>query len=346
MAETDSHLKFGDSDFRGPPSLYLDLKRWFVQFSALLTKNALILWRRKLSLLSFIILPSFVVLVFLMEGNDRSSSEAINNLPALPLVGLGECNVYFNDRCVRTVYSPKDDLTDAVMTSFSEANLLEMNKDVIGFNTTQSAREFVADNLGVVQYTIFFSNNSLWDTDYYSPNGGEMATNLSYVIFYNDTIDDNDPRSNAFNLNYPLLTLQKEIETAFFNTFQQLPYEGYEVNYGQFWQQQAIYINGTSNNNTTPCDWKQRPDLTSIGTIIPWVIVFSFLFMATISFYLIADERRNKLFGFLRRLGLMDSAYWLSWFLTFQILLLIACGISMIGKNISLFILLYILMVY
>jgi hypothetical protein len=66
---------------------------------------------------------------------------------------------------------------------------------------------------------------------------------------------------------------------------------------------------------------------------MPWVIVFSFLFMATITFNLIADEKRNKLFGFLRRLGLMDSAYWLSWFLVFQVMLLVACAIAMIGKK-------------
>jgi hypothetical protein len=65
----EEELRFGKSEFRGPPSLTMDLKRWFVQFCALFLKNVLILYRRKLSVLCFLILPSFVVLAFLMEQN-------------------------------------------------------------------------------------------------------------------------------------------------------------------------------------------------------------------------------------------------------------------------------------
>jgi hypothetical protein len=219
-----------------------------------------------------------------------------------------------------------------------------MGKDVMGFNSTETAQSYVASNLGTVQYTIFFSNMSLWETSYMSPLNVAIPTNMSYVIFYNDTQDDNDPRSDAYNLNVPLLVLQKEIETAYLTAFEG-NFQGYDAKYGQFWQQEAAFLNGTAGNSTTPCDWSRRPDLANLGTVMPWVIVFSFLFMATITFNLIADEKRNKLFGFLRRLGLMDSAYWLSWFLVFQVMLLVACAIAMIGNNYCALLLLYLVLV-
>lgn len=286
-----------------------------------------------MSVLSFLVLPSFIVLAFLMEQNGSSSGVTINNWPAAPLSGLGECNAYYSDRCIRAVYTPRTEVTDAVMAKFSEMNELEMSTDVIGFNSTETAQQYVADNLGVVQYTIFFGNDSLWETQQYSPNNVALGKNLSYVIFYNETIDDNDRRSKIYDLNYPLLTLQKSIETAFLSTYFADKFEAYNVDYGQFWQQETSVINATATNTTTGCDLHHRPDAESLATVMPWVVVFSFLFMATISFQLIAEERRNKLFGFLRRLGLMDSSYWLSWFLVFEVLLVVACAIAILGMS-------------
>jgi hypothetical protein len=329
----EEELRFGKSEFRGPPSLTMDLKRWFVQFCALFLKNVLILYRRKLSVLCFLILPSFVVLAFLMEQNGGSDASVHVNRPAIPVVGLGDCNVHYSDSCIRAVYAPSDTRTDAIMASFSASNSLVLGEDVLGFGTTGAAQEYVASNLGTVQYSVFFSNQSLWTTTYLNPaQHNSYPSNMSYVIFYNDTVDDKDPRSDAYSVNFPLLAVQKELETAYLSSFEGR-YDGYDLNYGQFWQQQAQLLANSTSNSTSPCDWDSRPDIKNLGGVMPWVIVFSFLFMATISFHLIADERRNKLFGFLRRLGLMDSSYWLSWFIVFQLLLLTACAIAMIGTR-------------
>jgi hypothetical protein len=333
MMNDEEELRFGKSEFRGPPSLTMDLKRWFVQFCALFLKNVLILYRRKLSVLCFLILPSFVVLAFLMEQNGGSDASVHVNRPAIPVVGLGDCNVHYSDSCIRAVYAPSDTRTDAIMASFSASNSLVLGEDVLGFDTTSAAQEFVASNLGTVQYSVFFSNQSLWTTTYLNPTqDNSYPSNMSYVIFYNDTVDDKDPRSDAYSVNFPLLAVQKELETAYLSSFEGR-YDGYDLNYGQFWQQQAQLLANSTSNSTSPCDWDTRPDINNLGGVMPWVIVFSFLFMATISFHLIADERRNKLFGFLRRLGLMDSSYWLSWFIVFQLLLLTACAIAMIGTR-------------
>jgi hypothetical protein len=73
-----------------------------------------------------------------------------------------------------------------------------------------------------------------------------------------------------------------------------------------------------------------RTNVSIINSLVPWIFIFAFLLIASIPFQMISEERHKKLFTTLRRLGLMDSAYWASWFVFFEILLLISCSISMI----------------
>ena len=70
--------------------------------------------------------------------------------------------------------------------------------------------------------------------------------------------------------------------------------------------------------------------MTTLGTIMPWVLVFSLMLMANVSFGLVAEERKKHLFTSLRRMGLIDSAYWAAWFVLFQLLLVAACSLSLI----------------
>jgi hypothetical protein len=83
-------------------------------------------------------------------------------------------------------------------------------------------------------------------------------------------------------------------------------------------------------NITTLCDLPSRSNMSTLGVTMPWVLVFSFMLMANVSFGLVAEERKKHLFTSLRRMGLIDSAYWASWFVLFQLLLLAACSLSLI----------------
>ena len=86
----------------------------------------------------------------------------------------------------------------------------------------------------------------------------------------------------------------------------------------------------TAPNATTACDLPSRSNMTTLGITLPWVLVFSFMLMANVSFGLVAEERKKHLFTSLRRMGLIDSAYWASWFVLFQLLLLTACSLSLV----------------
>ena len=67
-----------------------------------------------------------------------------------------------------------------------------------------------------------------------------------------------------------------------------------------------------------------------MGIAFPWIIVFIFLLMGSIPFQLVAEERRKKLFTSLRRIGLLDTAYWAAWFITFQVILISACLLALV----------------
>ena len=79
---------------------------------------------------------------------------------------------------------------------------------------------------------------------------------------------------------------------------------------------------------TTYCD---RPsiDLGVLGTVLPYVSISVFLLMSFFSFSLVGEERYKHLFSYLRRLGLYDSAYWVSWVVIFQALIIASCTLAM-----------------
>lgn len=261
--------------------------------------------------------------------HDADNGGSGNDYPAIPIADLGACDVYRSSKCVRVVYGPSQPATDAIMQTFADINELDYGHDVRGFVTVDEAQEYVAKHIGAVQFTIFFRNESLWETYYYSPDISPIPKNMSYVIFYNQT-RDNDPRSKKYGVNFPLLVLQKTLEESYLRNAYGGDFSEYTVNYGDFW---SVPYDNTSNEtstgaNSTKCDWDTRYELTTVGTTAPWVIVFQFLLLSNLFFQLVAEERRKRLFASLRRLGLMDSAYWISWVLVFQVVIMLGAAVA------------------
>ena len=333
IMDTKTEVDFGKSVFKGKDDLTTHCKRWFTQFVALLFKNFVILKRRPLQLILFLLLPSCVIFTFLLQLNATESSTSTTPLnPEIPIAYLGACESYYKD-CVQVVYGPSSPLIDNVMTEFCNINNLELHKDVIGFRSTMEAETYVASNIGRVQFTVLFRNSSLWETSHYSPNNKALPKNMSYVIFFNSS-SNNDARSKKYDVNFPMLVLQKTLDEAYMKVNYPNSYSAYELDFGVVWQvpfksKTEIVV---TNNDTTPCDWELRDNTVQpLGFILPWVVTFVYLLLANISFQMIAEERRKKLYMSLRRLGLIDSAYWASWFVMFQVLLIFACIIALIS---------------
>jgi hypothetical protein len=252
---------FGKSRFRGHQGAETHFSRWGVQFAALVAKNFLVLSRRPLQLLAYVLLPGCVYLGFLAQIHEGGGSASPSLQPApAALQDLGACDVYYSSKCVRVAYGPSSALVDSVMQTFSAANDLQFGKDVRGFSTVDSTKTFVAENLGRVQYTVFFRNTSLWETSTYSPTGRPLPKNMSYVIFYNSSEND-DPRSGAFGVNFPLLVLQQQLDEAYMRATYPSRFQAYEADYGVFWS--VPYDRQIEGANSTNCDLTTRTNAVS-----------------------------------------------------------------------------------
>jgi hypothetical protein len=208
-----------------------------VQFVVLFIKGAYVLARRPLQLLLFLLIPSTFFLAFLIEAAGGKSAEpAALDSPPAPLVGLGDCNSYSYHDCIRVAYGPEDANTERVMTTFSDLNGLEYGTDVLPFASADETQEFVASQLGRVQFTVLFSNQSLWETaasqDYVYPIQ-PLEKNMSYVIFYNASHTKGDERSERYNVDFPLLVLQKTLEESYLRNVQDRNFEAYNADFGE-----------------------------------------------------------------------------------------------------------------
>lgn len=90
-------------------------------------------------------------------------------------------------------------------------------------------------------------------------------------------------------------------------------------------------------SNTTACDRTvHENNFNDLGTTLPWVVCFGGMIYTVVLFYVILEEKNRRLFSLLRRLGVSDVIYWISWFLLIESLLLVACILALIVMAIML----------
>lgn len=178
----------------------------------------------------------------------------------------------------------------------------------------------------------------------YDPNSSGCSTftpknineSSSYVIFYNVTHKSSDSRSRYHDINFPLLVLQKSIEESILRSIDNGTFSNvtYDASYAQTWS----YNPGTTFNIASPtttaslnstCGEVQK-DMFNVNLASPLVFTYVFQFIGILAFQVITEERHKGLLKSLRTLGLNHSAYWLTWFLFFQILAILASVLALI----------------
>ena len=186
---------------------------------------------------------------------------------------------------------------------------------------------FVADNVGKVEYSIFFTNKKLWNDKTTTNNA------TSYVIFYNKSTLYSDIRSQTYNINFPLIILQKLLEESFIKYKYNKSQLTYNISYGEVWKYSPAdtpWNTSISNNNTSNTCPIPAHNFDNIGQGATWIFSFGLHFIGIFAFQFISEERRKGLLSSLRRIGLLESAHWASWFTTFQIILIIGSIIAII----------------
>ena len=199
-------------------------EKWARQLQTLLWKNSIVLQRRRLVSLLFILIPLLCVPSLTTTSTSSSSasdSDGSAVLPALPSSAFSSVPLDVLVWPCTIVYAPKSlPGVEAVMQSVAAANrasstlLASGGVSLQGFDDSVAMRLHVAGSLGRVQYAVTFLQDSLWQTSAaIDPQAGiSPSQRLNYVIFANSSQIGSDTLSQRHSVHVPLLTLQRQID--------------------------------------------------------------------------------------------------------------------------------------
>jgi ABC-type multidrug transport system ATPase subunit len=215
--------------------------------------------------------------------------------------------------------------------------------DVTGFPDVKSLQLFVASSLGEVDFAVFFIDKTLWTLGAQQQQQEDV---INYVIFHNSTADLRSPSEEnlAHGLNVRLLALQKQVEHGILKHRTGQDALVYDVTYASLAALEGFtsQLNASSSsrrnlaqptasasasasaNMSDPSFYKcsmEKNDFDHLVLAVSWTFSFGLLCIGVVAFQLVAEERTKGLFTSLRRLGLCDSAYWLSWLAAFEIII-------------------------
>ena len=154
------------------------------------------------------------------------------------------------------------------------------NDKILGFNTTIQAENYVARHLGMVEYTVFFRNTSMWY--YKNTSSDSLQSGLSYVIFSNNSHTE-DSQSKIYNVDIPQLVLQQSIDEAYLDYAYPTEFESYNVSYSTIWQvipDKASVINVT--DGLRPCFYTAYNGAYNLAYIVIWIAIIAMLLQVRI----------------------------------------------------------------
>eukprot|EP01037_Dinobryon_pediforme_P018669 gene18669-18968_t len=107
----------------------------------------------------------------------------------------------------------------------------------------------------------------------------------------------------------------------------------YNAEFGLSWSFRPKEPTSHSANTNSSCGATTK-DFTNLSAASPFVFCFGFQIVGVFVFQLLIEERHKGLVSSLRKLGLLDSAYWIAWMGSVQLLLLAASVLALIVAGI------------
>jgi ABC-type multidrug transport system ATPase subunit len=315
-------------------------QRWKEQYVALLYKNAQILQYRWQSSVLILSLPSlFILFLYLIVRSlstldtglkplvlSRCTAFDITSQPYAPLEG-----------CITLAFAPSSDPSvAAIVQHLASATGLELGSDIVGFSSAQELAGWMYDHSSrqvdaAVVFTAASPALSQGQATY------ELWTNASLSSLYSS--NGLDPIWRYTGYSGRLLALQKELDAAIIAT--SLPttastkalrllrpgsadggggptplpplasFFTLDANVGPF--DEVNPLSGGVSDPASLVVYQYGGQFLVMGVVAGALVV-----LATVS-----GEKSRKLLGSLKTIGLLDSAYWLSWFTCFLPLLLL-----------------------
>ena len=143
----DLQPSFGRSIFKGNNSFKMHFVRWQTQYFSLVRKNFLVLSRRLVELVLLLLIPSGIILTFILGNNHYGYNVdhvTRNENPPIHLSGLGSCAAYHQSDCKRILYTysdidePSKKFYDTVMENVATNSNLQYGIDIIPFPSVKS----------------------------------------------------------------------------------------------------------------------------------------------------------------------------------------------------------------
>jgi hypothetical protein len=313
---TDELVAVGERPAGRQPPAEIELVggplRGLMQLQALTVKNGLLLTRRPLSTLLYILVPAAVVLA--MWGLGQAATPTVYRDGEIAALSVRKCQVFNlletpieDAECSTIVFAPSSDAdVVAIMQGFSAATGLEYGVDVVGAPTALDVGRQIASRPGSVGTGVIFKTPAApgaWGVR-------ERPVELSYELWVNATGN----------------TYKRYVE----NGLDSLAYTKASIFGRDEAVQQAVDaailghkagLGASADMRLGVARFPEEVGVSSVGMAeFVAIALFGELFMtlgcslsAILVLQNIASEKEAKLLGNLRVVGLREWTHWLSW---------------------------------
>eukprot|EP01029_Cantina_marsupialis_P023798 TRINITY_DN5_c0_g1_i1.p1 TRINITY_DN5_c0_g1~~TRINITY_DN5_c0_g1_i1.p1 ORF type:complete len:1937 (-),score=677.12 TRINITY_DN5_c0_g1_i1:220-6030(-) len=278
------------------------IHQWFTQLDAQLRKTTLRLFRRPITLLTFMLLCSMgVVFVWLPSLINTKEATDVNIMDKVEC-GFSDTDNNFHERdaCVVLAYTPKTEFTDNVAARMQEKFGYSKSR-FKSFSSIEAAAKAVLAKPG---FTPFVANFGSGVVDYESTANIEIDLHANYTNNAN-TDSWSDTYSHESN---NLLKIQHQLESSIL---------------------EVLNSDGDVEPNLDiDIEFKSLPyvkNFKAIGNIfslfiMPTALSIGVLMASMTAMYLVLDEKKENMLQMMRTMGLCESTYWLTWALGFTLL--------------------------
>ena len=322
---------------------------WIAQEEALLTKNVWLFARRKFTLLVLLFAPGLLVLALSLLNDEVMKEHTIKPLAESTLLPT-RCKVFNfhgqlddqNPSCVTLMYGPSNPTTDNIMEKFTNSassksqkanpekinnawklktgvtsfadiqfvagvpyNTLSSGADVVGMKNPNEIAKFMRTHLGRLDAALFFDTEN-------DPSGS------TYTLMLNGSVVG--PYAYRANEPWHHLALQHLVNEAI------VAHRGENVDIDvtikpiRDLQDEQASIDG---GNAQFDDVKSM--IPSVGHVF---IIIGTMIGTLIVINTVTGEKRARIVGTMRMMGLHESAYWMSWMIILWVLAFLSAGIT------------------
>eukprot|EP00798_Chlamydomonas_sp_ICE-L_P014423 gene14423-20429_t len=272
------------------------------QFIALYKKNALVAWRNwRATVLRFIAPFLFLVLALLidkaLQANDRSDRafQDVTSPERTALEPIPSCHsdMYIASKdCTELLYSPINDMTQALMNQVVTRNPIPIK--ATGYATSDAAQAFLLANpdyaIGAVHFSYDGNESVASNTDL---KGFVIQTNTTVKFFKGDFQDPNQ---------FVQLPLQSAVHR--------------EIARWYMAADPALAANADSLVWDVGLKTFAHPAIatqSALGSVLGPFVFAAVMFSFVAQIGTVVSEKELGLKQALRTMGMVDSAYWLSW---------------------------------